>query len=41
LLAAELRTMADEPLPGDPAADDVWQALLTQLLAEVAMPEWN
>jgi hypothetical protein len=41
VLAAELRAIADEPLPDDPAADDVWQAVLTQLLAEVAMPEWN
>jgi hypothetical protein len=41
VLAAELRAIADEPLPDAPAADDAWQAVLTQLLAEVAMPEWN
>jgi hypothetical protein len=41
VLAAELRVIAEEPLPDDPAADDVWQAVLTQLLPEVAMPEWN
>lgn len=40
-LAAELAAIAEEPLPGDPAADDVWQAVLTHLLAEVAMPELN
>jgi hypothetical protein len=40
-LAAELEVITDEPLPEDAAADDVWQIVLTQLLAEVAMPEMN
>jgi hypothetical protein len=40
-LAAQLRAIADEPLPPDPADDDAWQVVLAYLLAEVAMPELN
>jgi len=40
-LAAELRAIADEPLPADPAEDDAWQVVRAHLLAEVAMPELN
>jgi hypothetical protein len=40
-LARELQAIADEPLPPDAADDDVWQVVLTTLLAEVATPELN
>jgi hypothetical protein len=40
-LARELQAIADEALPPDAADDDVWQVVLTTLLAEVATPERN
>ncbi|MBA3844155.1 MAG: hypothetical protein H0X39_16325 [Actinobacteria bacterium] len=40
-LAAELRALADEPLPVRPEDDDVWEEVCTLLLAKVARPELN
>ncbi len=37
-LAAELRRLADEPLPPDPADDDVWEVVSDWLLASIARP---
>lgn len=40
-LAAQLEAIAVEPLPDDPAADDVWEVVVRTLLARVARPELN
>lgn len=40
-LATELRALADEPLPERALDDDVWCAVCTALLAEVARPDLN
>jgi hypothetical protein len=40
-LAAELEQIAAEPLPADPAADDVWEVVAHALLANHAKPELN
>lgn len=40
-LAGELQAIAGEPPPDDADTDDVWQVVVTFLLAEVAMPELN
>jgi hypothetical protein len=40
-LAAELELIAAEPLPVDPALDDVWEVVAHTLLAELAQPAWN
>ena len=40
-LAAELERIAAEPLPADPATDDVWEVVAHALLAEQAKPELN
>jgi hypothetical protein len=41
VLAAELERIAAEPLPADPATDDVWEVVAHALLAEHAKPELN
>jgi hypothetical protein len=41
VLAAELTTIAAEPLPTQAEDDDVWQEACTYLLAEEARPELN
>lgn len=40
-LANELRVVGNEPLPMRPQDDDVWCAVCTALLADVARPELN
>lgn len=40
-LAAELELIAAEPLPADPALDDVWEVVAHMLLGELAQPAWN
>jgi hypothetical protein len=40
-LAAELRTLAAEPLPERADDDDVWEVTCAALLADVARPELN
>jgi hypothetical protein len=40
-LAAELEQIATEPLPADPALDDVWEVVVHTLLAELAQPALN
>ena len=40
-LAAELDRIAAEPLPADPALDDVWEVVAYTLLAELAQPALN
>jgi len=40
-LATELRALAVEPLPERALDDDVWGAVCTALLAEVARPDLN
>ncbi len=40
-LAAELDRIAAEPLPADPALDDVWEVVAHTLLAELAQPALN
>lgn len=40
-LAAELERIAAEPLPDDPADDDVWEVVAHGVLAELAQPALN
>jgi len=40
-LATELRLIGEEPLPERPGDDDVWCAVCTAVLADVARPELN
>lgn len=40
-LAAELRAIAHESLPGTPAEDDVWNVVCEELLADVAQAACN
>jgi hypothetical protein len=40
-LAFELEQIAAEPLPEDPAQDDVWEVVAHALLAELAQPALN
>ena len=40
-LAVELERIAAEPLPADPADDDVWEVVAHALLAELAQPAFN
>jgi len=40
-LACELERIASEPLPADPALDDVWEVVAHALLGDHAKPELN